>query len=142
MALKRSKAKTDDSQLNLFSDYKNLYDNNADTIRHDSGRTLAQVSSEDGRGNGGQGSSGRNASGSGAENEGRDLRPDHAVSETRIDGATGARPGVGNGKRTLHLAAARSSSRIEQPRNQTNYRITEKDELGKGSLRKKCWNNI
>ncbi len=49
---------------------------------------------------------------------------------------------MGNGEGRIHFAAARGrTSRIE-PRNQANYRITDTDEVGKGSLRKKCWNNI
>jgi N12 class adenine-specific DNA methylase/O-acetyl-ADP-ribose deacetylase (regulator of RNase III)/SAM-dependent methyltransferase len=41
----------------------------------------------------------------------------------------------------MSLASGRAS-RVEQPRNQNNYRISEKDEVGKGSLRKKCWHNL
>src|SRR5205807_6961735 len=78
----------------------------------------------------------------------RDVRLDHAGNETRIDGTTGARPGLGNREAEIHLPAARvraddhKRAHVEPPRNQANYRIKERDELGKGSLKQKYQTNI
>ena len=137
MALRRSKPGNDDGQLNLFSNYGN----HTDTIRNDGGETLARVSTENGSGHGSQGNSRRNAAGSRTQHQERDVRPDHEVHAGWINGPTGPRPGLGNGEGGIHPPAAGRTSRLEA-QNRANYRIREKDEVGKGSPRKKCWNNI
>lgn len=50
---------------------------------------------------------------------------------------------MGNGSREIHPASARGRrERIEPPRNLNNYRITEADRLGDGSLKQKFRQNI
>lgn len=137
MAIRRSKPGIDDGQLDLFSNYGN----HVDTIRNDGGETLARVPAQDGGTIGSQGDSGGNTSGSRTQHQKRDVRPDHEVHEGRINGATGPRPSLGNGQGRIHFSAAGGTARLE-PRNRANYRIADKDEVGKGSPRKKCWNNI
>src|SRR5476651_2713858 len=98
MASKRPSGKTDDEQLNLFSFNQNNYDSNhTDPIRQNGGEALARIPSEPGARNGSQRNLGGDAAGGGGENGGRNARPDHEVSEARLDGATGAQPGLGNG---------------------------------------------
>ena len=138
MALKRSKSQIDDGQLNLFSNYGY---NTTNPVRYDGGETLARTSSEDGVGNGSERNSGGNAAGSRAEHEERDVRLDHAVHRTGDGPAASSRPSLGNGQGGIHSLTAGKTTRVEA-RNKANYRISEKDEVGKGSPRKKCWNNI
>lgn len=47
---------------------------------------------------------------------------------------------MGNGEGRIHFTA--TGKRRVELRNQANYRITEADEVGKGTPRKKCWHNI
>src|ERR1700685_4116307 len=118
MASKRTSAKTDGEQLNLFSFKQNNYDSNhTDPIRQNGGEALARIPSEHGRGNGSQGHPSGNALGGRGANGQRDARPDHEVSEAGINGATGERPGLGNGAGGIHSPAARSERIV---RNQNN----------------------
>ena len=143
MALRRSKPQTHDLQLNLFSNNGGSNDsaNTTDTIRQDGGKTLARVPLEHGGGNGSQGHPARDASGSGGENGQRDARPDHEISASGLNGATGARPGLGNGTGGIHPVAA-GSERERIVRNQNNYRISPADGVGAGSPKEKCRANL
>jgi N12 class adenine-specific DNA methylase len=52
---------------------------------------------------------------------------------------------LGNGEGEIHLPDARNGhqrERVEPPRNRANYRISEGDAIGKGSLKQKCRQNI
>src|SRR6266542_6473165 len=141
MALKRSKPKADDTQLDLFS-YARNDTNHADAIRNDGRETLARVPSQNGEATANQREAARDAPGSGRQDGGGIVSPSAEVDEPRINGATSARPGLGNGEGEIHPPAARIGERLEPPRNQANHRITDKDGIGKGSLKQKCRNNI
>jgi N12 class adenine-specific DNA methylase len=137
--------KNNDEQLDLFAFKQNRYDNNrtnhTDAIRTDGGETLARVSPEHGGRNGGQGRASGDASGGGGEDGERNARPDAAISETGLDAATGARPGLGNREGALPSAAT-GSGRERVVRNPNNYRISPADGVGAGSLREKCRANL
>src|ERR1019366_466067 len=136
MASKRPSGKTDDEQLSLFSFNQNNYDSNhTDTIRQNGGETLARIPSEHGGGNGSQRNPSGNALGGRGENGQRDARPDHEVPAAGINGATGERPGLGNGAGGIHSPATRSERVV---RNQNNYRISPADGAGAGSPKEKC----
>ena len=143
MAAKKPNQNGNGEQLNLFSTNQNHYDhshtNTTDPIRTDGGEALAGISPEDGRRNGSEGRPSGDAAGGGGANGGRDARPDHEVSAARLDGATGARPGLGNGAGGIHPVAARSERVV---RNQNNYRIADADGVGAGSPKEKCRANL
>ena len=139
MALKRSKPRIDDGQLNLFSNYG--YGNSTDPIRNDGGETLARVSAENGGRNGSQRSLEGNAARSGAERQKRNVRLNHSISRTGNVSTASSQPGLGNGKGGIHTLTA-GVTKSTEPRNKANYRIGDQAEVGKGSPRKKCWNNI
>src|SRR5687768_9475648 len=147
MALKRSKPRADDTQLDLFS-YARNDTNLADAIRNDGRETLARVSSENGERFGTERAAPGDVVGGGGENGERDVRPDAERNEGRINGTTSPRPILGNGEGEIHPPAARVAvnghhrERVEAPRNQANHRITEADAIGKGSLKQKCRKNI
>jgi hypothetical protein len=151
----------DDLQLDLFALTTariSIYET-TDAIRLNGREALARIPSEDGRGTGSDTQAAHNASGGGGENGSRDGRASPPVDVPGNDGAAGPRPGLGNGAGEIHLAAARielnghnagvdeqtsesSTDEPVQPRNQNNYRITDKDRIGTGSLKQKCRDNL
>jgi hypothetical protein len=79
MAFKRTKARLDDNQLDLFG-YDTKRTNHIDPVRTDGGETLARVSPENGEANGSNGRTSRDALRSAGEDEGRNGRP-HAEAD-------------------------------------------------------------
>ncbi len=163
----RGKAKTDPNQLDLFSFTAPRFPGyeTTDAIQPNGREALAGVPAENGRGTGTEGVAARYASGSGGENSHRNGRPAPTFPAAGVDGATSPRPGLGDSAGEIHLPAARNSvngyhtSDIEpaveatvpdEPavaesaplRNQNNYRITEADRIGLGSLKQKCRGNL
>ena len=145
MAVKQSNTKASEvEQLDLLFN-ANGYDNNStnttDAIRQNGRETLARVSTEPGERTGSAGKASRSTSGRGRTDSQRPLRPDDAVSKRGIDGAAGARPGVGDRADTIHLFASRAE-REPVVRNQNNYRISPADKVGEGSQKEKCRLNL
>jgi hypothetical protein len=161
----RGKAKTDPNQLDLFSFTPPRFsaNENTDAVRLNGREALAGVPPEDGCGTRPEGPPVGAAAGSRGENGGRNGRLARIFPATGINGTTGARQSLGNGAGEIHLSAARNSvnglhtSDIEpgsestvrepvaesaQPRNQNNYRITDADRIGLGSLKQKCRDNL
>src|SRR5258708_31058082 len=95
MALKRSKPRADDTQLDLFS-YARNDTNHADAVRNDGRETLARVPPENGERLGTERTAPGDVVGSGGENSERDRRPDPARNEGWIKGKTGPRSVLGN----------------------------------------------
>ena len=56
-----------------------------------------------------------------------------------INGAAGPRSGLGNGEGGIHLVDAGRNGVV---RNQSNYRISEADGVGEGSIKEKCRANL
>src|SRR5438046_10290837 len=139
MAAKRQRP--DDTQLDLFSFSRGNYDN-PDSVWDDGRKTLARTLPEPGAGTGSQGNSAADAPGGRGEDQGRDVRPDHAVDEAGSDRATGPRPGMGDRARTLHPPAAGIGGNGELERNRSNYRITPADRIGDGSPKQKAQANL
>src|ERR1022692_2306496 len=123
MAVKRTAANPDD-QLDLFSNQRPTYES-IDTIRPPGRETLARTLPQNGERTGGAGTVARDVAGGRGEDEGRDDRTDATVQKTGSDGATGARPGLGNGSGELHPAARRSLADghtvDDSPRNLNSY---------------------
>jgi N12 class adenine-specific DNA methylase len=140
MAVKRSKTNDENAQLDLFS-YRRTTDDNVDPIRLNGREALVGVPSQNGERNGSQRHLAANVIGGGREDEGRDVRFDHGVDETRINGSTSSRPGLGNGEGEIHSPASRTE-RLDAPWNTANYRISETDAIGEGSLKEKCRGNL
>src|SRR2546425_1137322 len=106
MALKRSKPRADDTQLNLFA-YARNDTNQADSVRNDGRETLARVPSENGERFGTERAAPRDVVGGGGENGELDVRPDAERNEGRINSATGPRSVLGNGEGEIHPPATR-----------------------------------
>src|SRR6266511_1918859 len=142
MRVRRS-SETTDAQLELFAQNAPAYAN-PDSIRPDGRKTLAPVPAEDGSGTGSKRDPSGNAVRRPGENQGRDAGIADATDEARVDAAAGARPSLGDGEGALHPPAAGIERRIrvEPPRNQANYRITDANRIGEGSLKQKFRQNI
>src|SRR5580704_6793215 len=136
MAVKRNKSDEKD-QLDLFS-YARSTDH-LDTVRLDGREALAGIPASNGEGTGGPRQASGGVAGSGGEDEGRDVRPDHAVDGAGLDGPASPRSSLGNGEAGIHLVDAGSN---DVARNQNNYRIAEADGVGEGSLKEKCRANL
>ncbi|MGA3008525.1 MAG: hypothetical protein ABSE59_11610 [Opitutaceae bacterium] len=143
MALKRSKPKNNDNQLDLdLFAYAGHNADHADPIRDDGRETLAAVPAQNGQGTGIAQTTSSDALGSGGKNRGGIVVPPASSDETGNDGATSARSSLGIGAEKIHLTVARNGDQIEPPRNQANYRVTPTDTIGKGSPKQKCRANI
>ena len=137
MALKRSRSRIDDAQLDLFA-YAGNDTDHANPVRDDGRETLARVFSENGERIGTLRPTSGDAIRSGGQNSkgGLDVAP--AVNEaTGINGATGARPVE---EEILLLPPqipkiGHQRERVDPPRSQANHRITEANAVGKGSLK-------
>jgi N12 class adenine-specific DNA methylase len=134
----------DPSQLDLFAPIQKHYDHN-DPIRTDGREPLARVPPEDGRGARSEGNAASDAVGSGGTDR-RGSGPDSPpIDSAGTDPAAGARHGLGNGAGAIPLPAARILPPVRDPdpvRNQNNYRITDADKVGAGSLKQKCRDNL
>jgi N12 class adenine-specific DNA methylase len=134
----------DPSQLDLFAPTPKPYDN-TDAIRTNGRKTLARVPPEDGSGTRSEGDAASDAAGSGGAN-GRGGGSDSAQADSAgADPAAGTRHGLGNGAGAIPLPAARILTPVRDPdpvRNQNNYRITDADKIGTGSLKQKCRDNL
>src|SRR6266542_472230 len=165
MALRRAKPETE-NQLELFAPTGKTHER-THTVRTDGRETLAPVLPQDGEGTRSQGTPGTDAPRSGGEDGRGPGLPDAGLDEAGAHGATSARPGLGDGPGAIHLPAARGSAVVandpesvadrvnghifrrapvesapQPPRNQNNYRITDNDRLGEGSLKQKFRRNI
>src|SRR3954469_8236167 len=106
MALKRSKPRADDTQLDLFS-YARSDTNHADPVRNNGREALARVPSENGERFGTERAAPRDVVGGGGENGEGEVRPCADRNDGRIKGATGPRSVLGNGEGKIHPPAAR-----------------------------------
>jgi hypothetical protein len=140
MAVKRHRAADENTQLDLFS-YRRTPDDNTDAIRVNGRETLAGIPSHNGQGNGKQGHSSGDVVGGGGKDEGRDVRFDNEVHAGGDDSAAGERSRVGNGERELHSAASGRNGAVVQL-NTSNYRISDSDRVGDGSIKEKLRANI
>src|SRR5690348_5294332 len=118
-----------DRQLDLFAPRSATHET-ADSIRTDGREILARTLPDDGSRTGAEGTSSSDALGSGGKDEGRNGHTADSTDAAGINGATSARPGLGDGEGEIHPAAARRivhRHREEPPQNLNNYRITEAD---------------
>src|SRR5438477_503991 len=128
MASRRSNLASDE-QLDLFTSQRPTHDT-VDAIRPNGRETLARALPEDGARTGAEGSAPSDASGSGGEDQGRAGELANRTYEPGQDGPTGARPGLGDGSREIHPAAAGELNRpvrsvrrsVPEVRNEKNYR--------------------
>ena len=156
-----------DLQLDLFglSAPRIAVYETTDAIRLDGREALAGIPAENGRGTGSERPAPRDVDEGGGE-DGNGTRPASPPADAAgTNGATSARPGLGNGAGEMHLPDARAAvnghrtPEIESAaegitpveptapdpealRNQNNYRITDQDRLGAGSLKQKCRDNL
>ncbi len=146
----RSRARNDDLQLDLFS-LKLPCHETVDAVWPDGRETLARVPAEDGGGSRSKGAAPRDVIGSGRENGGGNGRDSPQANPAGPDAPAGPRPGLGDSAGEIHLPPTGvviediGESPLPDPepaRNERNYRITENDKLGAGSLRRKCADNL
>src|ERR1039458_5137297 len=138
MALKGKKG-APQGQLDLFSGNANRHEH-ADSIRLDGAATLAGAPSANGGGNGTDGHAPADVAGGPGKDQGRNGRDSPTTGPAGADNAAGSRPGLGNGEREVHPASA--GERLGPPRNLANYRVTDRDRLGEGSLKQKFRANV
>ena len=161
-AVARGRTKCDPKQLDLFSlAVPRISNETADPIRLNGRETLAKIPAEDGRGIGSERRTRFNALGSRGEDGRGDGPASATVSAAGPQSAPVARPGLGDGPGEIHLPSTRDVAKNEEEhaeagnsnwpsalaepepvRNRNNYRITESDRLGSGSLRQKCRDNL
>ena len=143
----RRQVVNDQSQLDLFAPTQKAYEHadTTDAIRTDGRETLAGVPPANGRGTRSEGDAARDVAGGGGAN-GRGSGPDSAQADSAgADPAAGARRSLGNGAGEIPVPAARILTPVRDPdpvRNQNNYRITDADKIGVGSLKQKCRDNL
>src|SRR4051794_696916 len=101
MALKRSKPRIDDNQLDLFA-YARSNADNADPIRDDGRETLAAIPPQNGQGTGNARETSSDVAGSRGEDGGGVVVAPAQADEPRINGAASARPGLGDGAGEIH----------------------------------------
>src|ERR1039458_3085580 len=138
MALKGKKG-AGQGQLDLFSGNANRHEH-ADSIRLDGAATLAGAPSANGGGNGADGHAPADVAGGREQDQGRNGRDSPATDPAGADATAGPQPGLGDGQGEVHSASARE--RLGPPRNQANYRISDRDRLGEGSLKQKFRANV
>jgi len=143
----RSRVETGSLQLSLF-DFKGEAHGDVDAIRTNGRAALAGIPAQDGGGIGGD----RTVALAVVEGRGADRRGprfDAPPSDsTGSDGSTGSRPGLGDGAGALPVPPARAVETeipADEPprvRNARNYRITDADQVGVGSLKQKARDNL
>ena len=130
------------------------------SIRPDGGEALAGVPPKNGNGVREQRTAARNVDHGGGADRNGNGRDSPEADSAGSNAATGARSSLGIGMPEIPLPAARvladghqedtqetrdldaPIAEPEPPRNQNNYRITEADKLGTGSLKNKCYANL
>jgi len=155
----RCNAKRNELQLELFGLSLPTYET-IDTIRPTGREPLAGVPPENGCRIGSEGIAFPDVAGGRGENGSGTGHPATPICPAGIDAPTSPRSGLGDGPGTIHLAAPRGIAEISQEdnpplvakaiaapepvrlRNQSNYRITDADEIGVGSLKRKCHDNL
>src|SRR6266511_262720 len=148
MASRRNNLDSDE-QLDLFTSQRPTNDT-VDAIRPNGRETLARALPQDGARTGAEGPASSDASGSGGEDQGRDGELANRTHEAGQDGATSARPGLGDDSREIHSPPAgelngpvRSVRRsVPEVRNEKNYRISDSDRIGEGPPRQQYRQNI
>src|ERR1017187_5371692 len=138
MALKRSRRQPND-QLDLFGRDGNEHEH-VDSIRIDGRGTLAGAPATDGGGNGADGHAPADVAGGRGEDQGRNGRDSPTIDPAGTNATAGPRPSLGDGKEQVHPASA--GERLGPPRNLANYRVTDRDRLGEGSLKQKFRANV
>jgi hypothetical protein len=157
-----SRLARDDRQLDLFSfkAWRVPTDEAPDPIRANGRETLAPVSAQDDGRPGGQGQTALHAPGGGGEDRGGTGLVAPTLHSARLDPGTSPRPGLGDRAGEVHLpepgvltsdrhaeggesvAVEEVAAEPEPPRNQRNYRISDADRVGAGSLKRKCLDNL
>src|SRR6266540_904897 len=140
----RQKHPTNDTQLDLFSSNGVSYER-ANPVRTDGRETLARVPPEDGGGTRSEGNASPDALRGPGEDQGRDVRSAHSTDETGPDTPASPGPSLGDDQGTLHPSSIRRrivTGPDEPVRNQANYRITDSDQIGGGSLKQKLRQNL
>src|ERR1035437_8281434 len=143
MAVRRTNQDLD-RQLDLFTTRRPTHDT-VDTIRPDGRETLARTLPEDDVRSGTQRDAATDAPGSGGEDGGRNGHAANGFDAAGINGATSARPGLGNGDGEIPPAPARRiihRHQEEPPKNLNNYRITEANRLGDGGPKQNFQQNL
>ncbi len=139
----------DDLQLDLFS--LRLPDHEIpDSIRLPGREILATFPAEDGGRTGTQGPTAPGPDGGGGTDDGRNGRPAPPLPATGTDPRPGPDPGVGDCAVPLRVSPTRTEADAKEVgltdplpvRNTRNYRITDQDSIGTGSLRRKCQGNL
>src|ERR1017187_2540886 len=138
MALKGKKG-APQGQLDLFSGNANRHEH-ADSIRLDGAAILAGGPAPNGGGNGADGHASADVAGGRGEDQGRNGRDSPTTDPAGADATAGPRPSLGNGEGEVHPASA--GERLGPPRNLANYRVTDRDHLGQGSLKQKFRANV
>ena len=147
MALRRTKTRHDDNQLDLFG-YDTNRSNHIDTVRPDGGEALAGVPPENGAGTGSNGHTSGEALRSAGNDSERNGRSDREADPAVVFATTGRDDSVGTDSGEIHPSAAGRFPSLTPVRdaepvyNQRNYRITDGDKVGVGSLRQKCRDNF
>ena len=154
----RSKVRNDPHQLDLFAlTFPNR--EAIDAIWPHGGEAVARVPAEDGRGTRNQGAAARDVAGGGGENR-RGIQSISPSVDAPGPEATADPPvGLGDGSGEIHSpvrvladsheAVGQQANGHKTPlpvpeplRNQSNYRITDADKIGFGSLKQKCHDNL
>lgn len=139
MAVKRQKSGETD-QLDLFA-YRSSTNDHTDTVWTNGREALAGVSPHDGQRNGSEGNPRGDVVGGGGEDEGRDVRSNNEVHERGDDRAASERSRMGNGEGELHPASIGRNGAVVDL-NTANYRISDSDRVGEGSIKEKLRANI
>src|ERR1700722_6152700 len=118
-----------DDQLDLFANQR-LNNEAIDPIRQTGRETLARTSSQNGARTGTEGTPAPDASRSRGKDEGQNGHVAPRIDEAGQNGATGQRPGLGNGAGKIHSAASGNGLTDSSPKNLNSYRISDDDRLG------------
>ena len=124
-------------QLDLFS-YASPHANLSDSIRNDGRETLAGAPAPAGSGTRSEGSASGSSVSGGREDERRPLRYDVRPAKAGLQSPAGPRHGLGD--RAGKVYPASPGTVVEQ--NLRNYRITDADKIGSGSLKQKFRENV
>src|ERR1035441_7180322 len=102
--------------------------------------TLAGAPSANGGGNGADGHAPADVAGGRGEDQGRNGRDSPTIDPAGTNATASPRSSLGNGEGEVHPASA--GERLGPPRNLANYRVTDRDHLGQGSLKQKFRANV
>ena len=135
-------------QLDLFGVMELKHEDTFDALRLPGRETLAEVLPETGRGTGGDGPLAGCPAGGGRTDRWRGGLAAPALDPAGVDAPASPRPGLGDRAGTLPPDTAGALTPTAEPaeteplRNQANYRITDADRVGAGSLKQKCRANL